>query len=283
MQVDKQAKEQESTPAYTVYLRFPFSRNGFPEPHPIDWNQDKENELWSILSRAHKRTEIKWPQLAEYFNVSIPFLLQQAAWLYERELQQVREEMQRVTSQSVVLSEQTLLHSSRSYFTSTNRPPTRIKKSPDHLSASTLNIRTRPQQHADAGSEESISTSSYYSDDNQERDQEHTFVPLFSNDDHTSATPANLKSSFARTGFRTQTARRPGVGERPTSMNSAALTATRGSKPNSTGSSFSDISDASISRSALEEALLSDLKQGGGMSSRISTISGALRSKYFER
>ncbi|KAK9257223.1 hypothetical protein V1507DRAFT_446574 [Lipomyces tetrasporus] len=37
---------------------------------------------------------------AEYFDVSIPFLLQQAAWLYERELQQVREEMQRVTSQS---------------------------------------------------------------------------------------------------------------------------------------------------------------------------------------
>ncbi|KAK9318668.1 hypothetical protein V1524DRAFT_420411 [Lipomyces starkeyi] len=279
MQVDKQVKEQESTPAYTVYLRFPFPRNGFPEPHPIDWNQDKENELWGILSRAHKRTEIKWPQLAEYFNVSIPFLLQQAAWLYERELQQVREEMQRVTSQSAVLSEQTLLHSSRS-FTSTNRPPTRIKKSPDYLSASTLNIRTRPQQHADAGSEESISTSSHYSDDNQERDQEHTFVPLFSND---SATPANLQSSFARTGFRTQTARRPGVLERPTSMNSAALTATRGSKPNSTGSSFSDISDASISRSALEEALLSDLKQGGGMSSRISTISGALRSKYFER
>ncbi|KAK9347507.1 hypothetical protein V1522DRAFT_401127 [Lipomyces starkeyi] len=294
MQVDKQVKEQESTPAYTVYLRFPFPRNGFPEPHPIDWNQDKENELWGILSRAHKRTEIKWPQLAEYFNVSIPFLLQQAAWLYERELQQVREEMQRVTSQSAVLSEQTLLHSSRS-FTSTNRPPTRIKKSPDctspsyspparsnrpDLSASTLNIRTRPQQHADAGSEESISTSSHYSDDNQERDQEHTFVPLFSND---SATPANLQSSFARTGFRTQTARRPGVLERPTSMNSAALTATRGSKPNSTGSSFSDISDASISRSALEEALLSDLKQGGGMSSRISTISGALRSKYFER
>ncbi|KAK9434065.1 hypothetical protein V1505DRAFT_361233 [Lipomyces doorenjongii] len=282
MQVDRQAKEQEGTPAYTVYLRFPFPRNGFPEPHPIDWNQDKENELWSILSRAHKRTEIRWPQLAEYFNVSIPFLLQQAAWLYERELQQVREEMQRVTSQSAILSEQTLLHSSRS-FTSTNMPPTRIKKSPDHISASTLNFRTRLQQHADARSEESISTSSHYSDDNQERDQEHTFVPLFSNEDHTSATAANLKSSFARTGFRTQTARRPGVVERPTSMNSAALTATRGSKPNSTGSSFSDISDASISRSALEEALLSDLKQGGGMSSRISTISGALRSKYFER
>ncbi|KAK9240345.1 hypothetical protein V1525DRAFT_395673 [Lipomyces kononenkoae] len=282
MQIDKKAKDQQSPPEYTVYLRFPFPRNGFPEPHPTEWNQDKENELWSILSRAHKRTEIRWPQLAEYFNVSIPFLLQQAAWLYERELQQVREEMQRVTSRSAMLSEQAPLNSSRSLTTS-NRSASRMK-SPENISPSTLNSRTRLQQHADARSEDSVSTSSHYSDDNQEQDQEQTFVPLFSNEEgQTSATAANLKSSFARTGFRTQTSRRTGVVERPPSTNSAALPTTRGSKPNSTGSSFSDISDASISRSALEEALLSDLKQGGGTSSRISTISGALRSKYFER
>ncbi|KAK9366496.1 hypothetical protein V1509DRAFT_244060 [Lipomyces kononenkoae] len=283
MQIDKIAKDQESTPEYTVYLRFPFPRNGFTEPHPTDWNQDKENELWSILSRAHKRTEIRWPQLADYFNVSIPFLLQQAAWLYERELQQVREEMQRVTTRSAILAEQAPLNSSRS-LTTINRSATRIK-SPENLSPSTLNSRARMQQHADARSEDSVSNSSHYSDDNQEQDQEQTFVPLFSNEGHTSATPTNLKSSFARTGFRsTQTSRRTGAAvEGPQSTNSAAMPATRGSKPNSTGSSFSDISDASISRSALEEALLSDLKQGGGMSSRISTISGALRSKYFER
>ncbi|KAK9322089.1 hypothetical protein V1517DRAFT_324620 [Lipomyces orientalis] len=295
MHAEKQVKQDERSRAYTVYLRFPFPRNGFPEPHVIEWNQDKENELWSILSRAHKRTEIKWPQLAEYFNVSIPFLLQQAAWLYERELQQVREEMQRVTSQSAVLSDLTPLQSSSS-FTPADRRASRIK-SPGHtspaystpprsnnpdLAASTLNFRTRLQQHG-GGSDDSISTSSQYSGDNHERDDEHTFVPLFSNEEHNPPTPASLKSSFARTGFRTQPARLPAVVERPPRTNTTAVASTRGSKPNSTGSSFSDISDASISRSALEEALLSDLKNGGGMSSRISTISGALRSKYFDR
>lgn len=33
---------------------------------------------------------------AEQYHVSVPFLLQQAAWLYERELSQVRAQMRRV-------------------------------------------------------------------------------------------------------------------------------------------------------------------------------------------
>lgn len=38
--------------------------------------------------------------------------------------------------------------------------------------------------------------------------------------------------------------------------------------------------DASVTQSALEEALLSNM-QHGGMASRMSTISQALRSRYF--
>jgi hypothetical protein len=38
--------------------------------------------------------------LASRFNVSVPFILQQAAWLYEQELQQVRAQMQRVNRSS---------------------------------------------------------------------------------------------------------------------------------------------------------------------------------------
>ncbi|RMJ24228.1 hypothetical protein PHISP_04904 [Aspergillus sp. HF37] len=47
----------------------------------------------------------------------------------------------------------------------------------------------------------------------------------------------------------------------------------------SMGSSFSDLDDASVSQSALEEALMSNM-QHGGMASRMSTISQALRSRY---
>jgi len=41
------------------------------------------------------------------------------------------------------------------------------------------------------------------------------------------------------------------------------------------------MSDASVTQSALEEALASNMQAGGGMASRMtSTISQALRSKY---
>ncbi|KAI4104744.1 MAG: hypothetical protein L6R37_003098 [Teloschistes peruensis] len=50
----------------------------------------------------------------------------------------------------------------------------------------------------------------------------------------------------------------------------------------SMGSSFSDLDDASVTQSALEEALLAQEteKGGGGVASRMSTISQALRSRY---
>lgn len=44
-------------------------------------------------------------------------------------------------------------------------------------------------------------------------------------------------------------------------------------------SSFSDLEDASVTQSALEEALANEMPQGG-IGSRMSTISQALRSRY---
>ena len=61
----------------------------------------------------------------------------------------------------------------------------------------------------------------------------------------------------------------------------------------SMGSSFSDLDDASVTQSALEEALMSNMARGNsnassnggaalGMASRVSGISQALRSRYFD-
>lgn len=47
----------------------------------------------------------------------------------------------------------------------------------------------------------------------------------------------------------------------------------------SMGSSFSDLDDASVTQSALEEALANEMRHGGA-ASRMSTISQALRSRY---
>ncbi|VVT51360.1 uncharacterized protein SAPINGB_P003070 [Magnusiomyces paraingens] len=90
-------KEEQELPKFVVYLRFPFSRNGFQDPGSNEWNEEKAHELREYLSTTTlKRGELDWSYLANRFQVSEPFILQQAIWLYERELEHVRDQMQRV-------------------------------------------------------------------------------------------------------------------------------------------------------------------------------------------
>ncbi|KAG9771222.1 hypothetical protein KCU88_g6395, partial [Aureobasidium melanogenum] len=81
---------------FTVFIRLPFNRGDFVDPPPVAWSATKERALWDILSRQAKGNEIDWRSLSEKFEVTQPFLLQQAAWLYERQLSQVRAQMRRV-------------------------------------------------------------------------------------------------------------------------------------------------------------------------------------------
>ena len=86
---------------FTVLVRLPFKRGDFIDPPPVAWSAAKERELWHIISRPSKGNAIDWKSLADQFQVSQQFLLQQAAWLYERQLSQVRAQMRRVgTNQS---------------------------------------------------------------------------------------------------------------------------------------------------------------------------------------
>ncbi|EXJ86621.1 hypothetical protein A1O3_03574 [Capronia epimyces CBS 606.96] len=90
---------------FTVFIRLPFNRGDFIDPPPVAWSAAKERALWDILSRQAKGNEIDWRSLSERFEVTQPFLLQQAAWLYERQLSQVRAQMRRVgTRQSATPS-----------------------------------------------------------------------------------------------------------------------------------------------------------------------------------
>ncbi|CDM31838.1 hypothetical protein DTO013E5_1922 [Penicillium roqueforti] len=80
---------------FTVFIRLPFPRGDF-----VEWNASKDQALWDILSRPSKG-DIDWKALAENFDVTLQFLLQQAAWLYDRQLSQVRAQMRKVgTTQS---------------------------------------------------------------------------------------------------------------------------------------------------------------------------------------
>ncbi|RFU27056.1 hypothetical protein B7463_g9278, partial [Scytalidium lignicola] len=83
-------------PSYTVFVRLPFPRGDFIDPPPVEWDDTKDKALWKILSKASKNSDIDWRELATRFDVSLEFLLQQAAWLYERQLVQVRAQMRKV-------------------------------------------------------------------------------------------------------------------------------------------------------------------------------------------
>ncbi|CAF9908836.1 hypothetical protein IMSHALPRED_007511 [Imshaugia aleurites] len=81
---------------YTVFIRLPFPRGDFVDPPSVDWNANKDRDLSDLLSKATaKGRDIDWHATAERFNVSLPFLSQQAALLYERQLSQVRAGLQK--------------------------------------------------------------------------------------------------------------------------------------------------------------------------------------------
>ena len=85
---------------FTVFVRLPFQRGDFVDPPQVDWSAAKERELWAVISQSSKGHEIDWKTLSQQLKVSQAFLLQQAAWLYERQLSQVRAQMKRMGSKS---------------------------------------------------------------------------------------------------------------------------------------------------------------------------------------
>ncbi|KAL2867029.1 multidomain presynaptic cytomatrix related protein [Aspergillus lucknowensis] len=87
---------QAGNTKFTVLIRLPFPRGDFVDPPPVEWDAAKDQALWDILSRPSKSNDIDWKALAENFDVTLQFLLQQAAWLYHRQLSQVRAQMRRV-------------------------------------------------------------------------------------------------------------------------------------------------------------------------------------------
>ncbi|KAI9819286.1 MAG: hypothetical protein M1827_007443 [Pycnora praestabilis] len=92
----QKGKSASSEVHYTVFVRLPFPRGDFIDPQPVNWDASKDRALWETLSRASRTSDLDWNKLANDFVVTLPFLLQQAAWLYERQLSQVRAQLRKV-------------------------------------------------------------------------------------------------------------------------------------------------------------------------------------------
>ena len=93
--------DTESKPKshYTVFVRLPFPRNEFEDPPPVEWDATKEEDLWKIISGSTGK-ELDWEAISARFQVSLPFLLQQAAWLYERRFETMKAQMKRLAVSS---------------------------------------------------------------------------------------------------------------------------------------------------------------------------------------
>ncbi|OBT81530.1 hypothetical protein VE02_09552 [Pseudogymnoascus sp. 03VT05] len=87
---------EDPEPLYTVIVRVPFPRYNFVDPPPVAWDASKDRSLWKILSKTLKNNEMNWNTLAESYDVSLSFLLQQAAYLYDRQFSQVRAQLRKV-------------------------------------------------------------------------------------------------------------------------------------------------------------------------------------------
>lgn len=62
----------------------------------VQWDAAKDHALWKILSTSPKNNDTNWPALATHFDVPLAFLLQQAAFLYDRQFEQVKAQLRKV-------------------------------------------------------------------------------------------------------------------------------------------------------------------------------------------
>ncbi|KAF7885483.1 uncharacterized protein EAF02_003992 [Botrytis sinoallii] len=387
--------DAESDPTYTVFVKLPFPRGDFVDPPAVEWDAGKDKALWKILLKAPKNSDVDWTALATKFEVTLPFLLQQVAWLYERQFSQVREQMRKATVSKGSLapspvpdsiSEQAggeemrrtgsggggpRIQSSLSNRKSTpfskndgsvpntpNRaiappfsrtssrettvqsrifvaPSSRPTQATTNRRSLSPKQRSRPPslaidhpprnspQPAQLSSPEDSSDDDPYpfqstllnkrfpsikkTNKDPSSDDELAFLPTPQDPSatlridprnpsrRTSAHPKKLLPVESQTSDSSTSSSAPivnkrhdalsGGGRRPLTgplspRRTTELQSERsdGGTP-SMGSSFSDLDDASVTQSALEEALASNM-QAGGMASRMSTISQALRSRY---
>ncbi|USP82540.1 hypothetical protein yc1106_09814 [Curvularia clavata] len=86
-----------SSVQFTALIRLPFIRGDFEDPPQAQWDAEKDRQLWKVISKSSKTSDLNWVELADKFQVPPTFLLQQAAWLYERHLDHVRNQMKKVS------------------------------------------------------------------------------------------------------------------------------------------------------------------------------------------
>ncbi|KAJ4346209.1 hypothetical protein N0V95_005625 [Ascochyta clinopodiicola] len=278
---------------FTALIRLPFTRGNFVDPPQAHWDAGKDRELWKIISKSSKTSDLNWVELATKFQVPPTFLLQQAAWLYERHFEHVRNQMKKVSGSTV-----TAPAASGGGSTLTplfKRPPRFQQKQPRELAPFAEGDGTQEVDEADSPAATMLPFASAArrvpGASKQTRPEQKTQLmdrqksvaaakPSSPQSRATTETASSMTSSASASDTpsgphaATKSPVSPNFNHRAAMANlgsprAQALRRQEGSEGTpSMGSSFSDIDDAGISQSALEEALLSNMQHG-----RMSTLS----------
>lgn len=252
---------------FIVYLRFPFPRNGFQDPVSCEWSDDKEQQLREyISSRTIQRGDIDWEKLASRFDVSVPFILQQAIWLYERELEHVRGQMLKVNKTVYTKSsgESLVKNITRRSGESRERASSSFSPRRNRTKDATIVRETSSRLRHDVPSPSQTSSpkrDSLLLKSDESSSSGETSRRLLSMS-RTFKPASRLREADVRTTETSGLEGEPDEDELDEDLYDAFLPLDL-KPPEEESVSFSDLSDTSVSKSALEEALLSDYRHRG--------------------
>ncbi|KAI8078195.1 uncharacterized protein B0P05DRAFT_542894 [Gilbertella persicaria] len=267
---------------FHVVIRLPYKRPpGFVEPPSIVWTNEMEHKLWQYMSQ--KNTD--WNEIAEQLGVPTSYIVRHAAFIYETQLRGIHQQLRlNTTANSISRNSPTprpsrpvstrysnqqeerspMIDSNVSFRTIPERSKETLKSSGS--TATARNFMSQEQEEPVAEEEEKQDEEVFSSHFERMKLQveEPAFLPhkhhptdLSNSRQQLSISIQNLKkldSSFSNSSAPPSPA---------TAQPSTASGSNHESVIHSIGSSFSDLSDSSVTQSALEEAFLSKFNQGG--------------------
>ncbi|KAI8367969.1 hypothetical protein EDC96DRAFT_574366 [Choanephora cucurbitarum] len=274
---------------FHVVIRLPYKRPPrFVEPPPIVWTNEMEHKLWQYMSQKNTN----WNEIAEQLGVPAPYVVRHAAFIYETQLRGIHQQLRLNTTTNIGNS---VSRNSPTPSKSLSRPASirhsngfsqeplaevdvlsekskdTIHSSTDQSSTSTIRHRTVVEDtHHSEEEEEEEGLSSHF-DRMKMQVEEPAFLPhkRHGSVDH------DLGNSRQQLSLSIQNLRKINTLDSgsPSSLPQSPIatlqhthkqaSSSNASVSHSMGSSFSDLSDSSVTQSALEEAFLSKFNQGG--------------------
>ncbi|ORY01553.1 hypothetical protein K493DRAFT_405538, partial [Basidiobolus meristosporus CBS 931.73] len=254
-------------PDLHVVIRVPWKRpSSFKPPSQAVWSEEIDRELWKALSRQKEET-IDWEVLSREFNITIPQLLRHSATLYERklrELGQIRRSTAEPRNFPTPSKDSRGVDSAEVHLKS----PSEISQDKKHLAAiqksyyDALKLEQQEIMAESNPSRRSLSNSGAKSVGNNEESEssdESEDVTDEQVNERLSKLQIGMPSGHPVSGEKGKEV----ADEQPKSPTQQDVE----DASHSAGSSFSDLSDSSVTQSALEDAYLSKFNQ-----SKLSTV-----------